>query len=199
MKRTKRIIPALIATSVLLAGLAGPSATANQFTGSIAFGAAGVTTDNPVLALATTFSLTDPFATTATGEYAALGVVDLMPVHFNGFRFNPPVGAVTPLWTFDIGTTVFSFDAITETSTWVPRGNTGEWVVLGTGIASISGFDNTPGTWTLNLSDSGNMVVAFDSTAAVQTRRTVPDGANSVILLGGALTVFGLYARKFPC
>lgn len=196
MKRKKRIIPALIATSVLLAGLAGPSATANEFTGSIAFGAAS-TTDNPMLGLATTFSLTDPFATTETGEYATLGVTDLMPVQFNGFRFNPPVGAVTPLWTFDIGTTVFSFDATSETSTWVPRDNSGEWVILGTGIASISGFDNTPGTWTLNLSDSGNMVVAFDSTAAVET--TVPDGANSVTLLGGVLTVLGLYGRKFPC
>lgn len=183
-------MPALAAAAGLIAGLAGPGAAANQFTGSIAFSADGVTTDNPVLGLATTFSLTHPFATTETGEYATLGVTDPTPVHFNGFRFNPPVGAVTPLWTFDIGTTVFSFDATSETSTWVTHGNTGEWVILGTGIASISGFDNTPGSWTLNLSDSGNMVVAFDSTAAVQkTQRTVPDGANSVTLLGGALTV----------
>ena len=155
----------------------------------------GVTTDNPVLGLATTFSLTDAYALKATGEYATLGVTDFAPVTFNGFKFNPAVGAVTPLWTFDIGSTVLSFDATSETSTWVPSGNTGEWVILGTGIASISGFDNTAGSFTVNLSDSGNMVVAFDSTAAVPP--AVPDGGSTVTLLGGVLTVLGLLSASF--
>ena len=197
MKRSNRIVHALVTAAGLIAGFAGTGASANQFSGSIDFGAVGVTTDNPVLGLATTFSLADPYALKATGEYATLGVTDFTPVTFHGFKFNPPVGAVTPLWTFDIGLTVFSFDATSETSTWVPGSNTGEWVILGTGIASISGFDNTPGSFTVNLSDSGNMVVAFDSTAAVQ--RAVPDGGSAVTLLGGALTALGLFVRKFPC
>ena len=197
MKKANRIIPSLVAASVLITVIASPSAMANQFTGAIDFGAVGVTTDNPVLGLATTFSLTGAYALKAVGEYATLGVADFTPVTFNGFKFNPPVGAVTPLWTFDIGSTVLSFDATSETSTWVARGNAGEWDILGSGIASISGFDNTPGTFTVNLSDSGNMVVAFDSTAAVQP--AVPDGGSAVTLLGGALTVLGLFVRKFPC
>ena len=197
MKRHKKIIPAIIAASVLVAAFSGASAYANQFFGSLAFGSLGVTTDNSVLADATTFSLTNPYAESATGEYATLGVTDLMPVTFNGFKFNPPVGAITPLWTFTIGSTVFSFDATSETATFVPGNGAGEWAVIGTGIASITGFNNTPATWTLNLSDSGNMVVAFDATEAVQPQLpSVPDGSKTVTLLGGALTMLGLVGRK---
>lgn len=195
MKRSHRIIPPLITAAALVASFAGASAYANEFTGSLAFGSLGVTTDNPVLQDATTFSLTDPYAESATGEYATLGVTDLTPVTFNGFKFNPPVGAITPLWTFDIASTVFSFDAVSETSTFVPGNGAGEWVIIGAGIASITGFDNTPATWTLNLSDSGNMSIAFDATSS-ELPPSVPDGSKTVTLLGGALTMLGLYGRK---
>jgi hypothetical protein len=197
MKRYKGFLPAIVTVSALVAGFAGPGAYANQFVGSLGFGSLGVTTDNPTLANATSFSLTDPYAESATGEYAALGITDLTPVTFNGFKFNPPVGAITPLWTFDIGTTVLSFAATSETATWVPGIGAGEWVVIGSGIASITGFNNTPATWTLNLSDSGNMVVAFDATEAA-TPQSVPDGSKTVTLLGGALTMLGLVGRKQP-
>jgi hypothetical protein len=198
MKKLNHIIPALLSAAAFLALFASQNARANpEFSGSIAFGSSGVTTDNPVLQLATDFTLVKPYADMATGEYATLGITNLTPVTFNGFKFNPPVGAVDPLWTFDVGSTVVSFDAISETSTFVPKGTAGEWVILGNGIASISGFANTPGNFTVNLSDSGTMVVAFDSTAAALP--AVPDGGSPVALLGGALTVLGLCSRKFSC
>jgi hypothetical protein len=195
MKQSTNIIPALVIASSLVAGLAGSNALAGEFSGSIAFGATGVTTDNSILADASTFSLTDAYVTSATGEYATLGATAFTPATFNGFTFNPPVASVDPLWTFDIGSTVFSFDATSLTSTWLPGVDNGEWVILGSGIASMTGFEDTPGEWTLNLSDSGNLSVGFDATAAT----TAPDGGTTVTLLGFALTAMGLYLRKFPC
>jgi hypothetical protein len=195
MKKSLRIIPPIVTTLTLAAALAGTTAYANEFSGSLAFGSLGVTTDNPTLQSATTFSLTSPYADDATGIYATLGVTNQTPVAFSGFKFNPPVGAITPLWTFDIGPTVFSFDAISETATFVPGNGAGEWVIIGTGVASITGFDNTPATWTLNLSDSGNMSLAFDATSA-ELPPSVPDGGKAVTLLGGALTMLGLYGRR---
>jgi len=163
----------------------------------------GVTTDNSVLRHATTFSLTDAFVVQALGEYHTLGVPTFQGVTFNGFTFNPPVASVTPLWTFTFGGSTFSFDATSVESTWVQGVtgiSTGEWDIIGTGIGSITGFSATPGTFTINLSDSGNMAVAFDSTAAVTApTESLPDGGNSVALLGGALTVLGLFSRKFSC
>lgn len=195
MKKSLRIIPPLITTMALAWALAGTDAYANEFTGSLAFGSLGVTTDNSVLQNATSFSLTSPYADDATGVYATLGVTNQTPVTFTGFKFNPPVGAITPLWTFDIGSTVFSFDATSETATFVPGNGAGEWVIIGTGMASITGFDNTPANWTVNLSDSGNMSIAFDATSA-ELPPSVPDGGKTVTLLGGALTMLGLYGRR---
>ena len=197
MKNIIKIIPTVLTTTAVIAGLVGTSANANQFSGSIAFSAAGVTTDNSVLPSATTFSLTGAFTTAETGEYALLGVADFTPVNFNGFKFNPPVASVTPLWVFNIGSTSFSFDATSVDSQWVNGVGGGEWVITGTGIASITGFTDTPGTWTVNLSDSGNMSVGFDATAAVRQPNTVPDGGATLSLLGGAFLLLHTYSRKF--
>lgn len=199
MKRRIKYLPVIAAASVLVAGMNAPSALANEFLGSIDFSADGVTTDNPILANATTFSLTGVTVASDTGEYATLGATNNTPVDFTGFKFNPPVGTVTPLWTFDIGSTVFSFDSTSFSSVWNPGISNGEWVILGQGVASISGFSDTPGTWTMNLSDSGNLTVGFDSTAAAVPVSTVPDGGNAAILLGGALSAIGLLHRKFAC
>jgi hypothetical protein len=197
MKNITKIVPGIMITSVLAAVLAGSSASANQFTGSIAFSSSGVTTDNPTLSSATTFGLTGAFTTQTTGEYSLLGIVDFQPVAFNGFRFNPPVASVIPLWTLTIGTTVASFDATTVSSLWDTTVGGGEWVITGSGMASITGFTDTPGTWTVNLSDSGNRSIAFDATADANPR--VPDGGSTMTLLGGAIMGLSMLARKFAC
>jgi hypothetical protein len=198
MKNITKIVPGILIRSVLATVLAGSSASANQFTGSIAFSSSGVTTDNPSLQSATTFGLTGAFTTQTTGEYSLLGIVDFQPVTFNGFRFNPPVASVLPLWSLTIGTTVASFDATTVTSLWDTTVGGGEWVITGRGMASITGFTDTPGTWTVNLSDSGNRSIAFDATADANPRG-VPDGGSTMTLLGGAIMGLSMLARKFAC
>jgi len=199
MKHTIKAIPPLLCVAAVCAvALTGTNANANQFTGSIAFGSSSVTTDNAVLPLATEFGVTGAFTTATTGIYSTLGVLDFQPVTFSGFTFNPPVSSVTPLWTFDLGARVFSLDATSVSSSWLTTVGGGEWIISGRGMASITGYTDTPGTWTVNLSTSGNLSLGFDSTADV-IPTSVPDTAGTGTLLGGALMGLGLLRRKFAC
>jgi hypothetical protein len=171
--------------------LAGPGANANQITGSIGFGASGVTINSPNLASASSFEVSDPFTTVETGTYAAVPMFD--SVTFNGFVFNPPVASVIPLWTFDIGSTVYGFDATSVTSTWDAALN--EWDIGGQGMALITGYTPTAGTWNVNLSQSGASFV-FDSSAATPA---VPDGGSTMAFLGTIILGMGAFGRKFYC
>jgi hypothetical protein len=185
------------ATAFCVLALASPSAKANLITGSIGFGASGVTVDNPSLALATTFSVSNPFTTVETGTYSTVPMFTF--VTFNGFKFNPSVASITPLWTFDIGPvgnqTVYSFDATSVMAAY--DAPLREWDIGGNGLAMVTGFTTTPGTWNVNLSQSGASFV-FDSSAAA-TAVSVPDGGAGMILPGAAfigLMVFGRKSRR---
>jgi len=171
--------------------LAAPNANANVITGSIGFGATGVSIDSLNLATATTFTVANPFATTRSGTYASVPL--FQSVTFDGFAFNPPIASVTPLWTFDIGPTVYSFDATTVTSSFNSADD--EWDIGGEGMAMVTGYADTAGTWNVNLSQSGSSFV-FDSSAAVDS---VPDGGPTLALLGGAVLGLSAFARKFTC
>jgi hypothetical protein len=194
MKRKIKHIPILCAAAFCAAVLAGPSAKANLITGSIGFGASGVTVDNVNLAFATTFSVSNPFTTVETGTYASVPM--FTSVTFNGFKFNPAVASITPLWTFNIGPagnqTVYSFDATTVTSMY----NTPlhEWDIGGQGLALATGFTTTPGTWNVNLSQSGASFV-FDSSEAAAPI-SVPDGGSTAMLLGASFLCVAGVSRK---
>ena len=181
--------------AICAALLSGPGAMANSINGSIAFSADGVTVNNADLADATSFSVTDPYvAYGATGAYTA--VPGLTPVTFNGFTFNPPVSSVDPLWVFATGTgvntVVYSFDATSVAAYW--NAAIGEWDIGGKGIAMITGYAPTDGTWTVTLSQT-DASFAFDATSGAQA--SVPDGGSGAILLGGAFLGLGACARKF--
>src|SRR5208282_3529846 len=106
---------------------------ANSITGSIGFGASGVTVDSPNLATATDFEVAHPFTSTESGTYSTVPM--FMSVTFNGFQFNPPAAGVTPLWTFDVGSTVYGFDATSVLSSY--NSSLEEWDIGGRGIATI--------------------------------------------------------------
>jgi hypothetical protein len=192
MKNLTRL--SLITTAIVTMALLAPAAQANEISGSIGFGSLGVNlTGGTDLASASSFSLNSPFITTETGVYS--GVPILTPVTFNGFQFNPPVSSVTPLWTFSVGTgpaTIdYSFDATSVTSSF--NSSLDEWDIGGSGIAMVTGYTATPGTWNVNLSQSGASVV-FDSSAAVSP--SVPDGGSTLLLLGSGLVCMAGVARK---
>jgi hypothetical protein len=178
---------AVLATAFLTPGL-----RANEISGSIGFGSLGVSITGADLASATSFTVSDPFITTETGVYS--GAPLLTPITFNGFQFNPPVASVTPLWTFDVGAVNYSFDATSMTSFYDTTLR--QWDIGGNGIAMVTGFTATPGTWNVNLSQSGASIV-FDSSAAASPG--VPDGGSTLLLLGGGFVVLAKFGRKLTC
>ena len=198
MKRKRRTIPTLCAAAFCAVVLAAPSAKANSITGSIGFGASGVTVNSANLQTATDFSVTGPYTDVELGSYAA--VPTFTPVTtFNGFVFNPPVASVTPLWTFDLGPvgdqTVYSFDATSVTSSF--NSTLDEWDIGGYGMAMVTGYSATEGSWNVNLSQSGESFV-FDSSEA-PLPQGVPDGGSTVMLLGSAFLGLAVFGRKPIC
>jgi hypothetical protein len=191
MTRTIKTVPIIISAAAFCAVvLAGPSAKANAITGSIGFGASGVTINSLTLASASSFEVSNPFTTVETGTYATVPMFE--SVSFNGFVFNPPVASVIPLWTFDIGATVYSFDATSVTSSF--NSSLNEWDIGGRGMAMITGYSPTAGTWNVNLSQSGTSFV-FDSSAAA----LVPDGGSTMAFLGTIFLGVGVFGRKLGC
>ena len=79
-----------------------------------------------------------------------------------------------------------SVDALTQTG--LQRngggGSTQSLILQGTGVAHITGFENTPGAWiiTVNTADGG---VTFSFSASSSA---TPDGGTTVVLLGTALS-----------
>jgi hypothetical protein len=194
MKRKIKTIPIIIGAAALCAVvLASPCARANFITGSIGFGASGVTINSTELATATSFAVASPIVEVRSQDY--LAVPEFTPVTFNGFVFNPPVPSVTPLWTFDVGAVVYSFDATSVSSSF--NHVLDEWDIGGSGMAMVTGYSDTVGTWNVNLSQSGASFV-FDSSAAA-TPQAVHDGGSTMAVLGSVFLGLGGFARKLNC
>ncbi len=158
--------------------------------GTIDFnGAASTNTGDLATATAfTSFSgVTVSSAVPPSGSYSGLGGQAVTTM--NGFVFNPPSG-VNPLWSFTIGSVTYSFNlftaqAVTQTANFLN--------VQGTGMAFITGYDPTPGEFSITLtSANGRPATAFSFTAET----AVPDGGSAVALLGIALTVIEALRRK---
>jgi hypothetical protein len=210
MKHSIKAIPIIYAAAFCAAVLSAPSAEANAIPidGSIAFNVSGVVPNNTVLALATSFYVDSPIVTGGPtindmayvgeipqGSYSSVPLDTIAA--FTPFTFTQP-GSVDPLWTFTIGSGVsaitYSFDATSIVADW--NAGRSEWDIGGSGMAMITGFIPTAGTWTINLSQTDSSF-AFDATTGASA--TVPDGGSNAILLGGAflgLAVFGRKARR---
>ncbi len=117
---------------------------------------------------------------TGVGSFANPGLM-------NNYTFSPPQGAVTPLWSLDYNGIVYSFDATTMTANFNVLQN--EWVIGGTGLASITGYATTSGSWNADVGAEGSSFF-FGSAAAV------PDGGLTVMLLGGSMMAMTLIRRK---
>lgn len=195
-----------LTTAVLaaLALLTAHSAGAVSISGDIAFGTApgafwtpanaalvsgpGITTANAAGIRFTNgsnpSSIDDGIVTTGFGDYA--GVVPGTFVDFNNFVFSPLVSG-TQLWTFSSGSNTYSF---TMSTISIVNQTTSIISLEGTGIASITGLDDTAGTFTLTLNQSGR-AFSFSSSAAV-----VPVPAALWLFASGLLGLVGTARRK---
>jgi hypothetical protein len=188
MKIKTRLV--LTTTAILASACLAPSLQANEITGSIGFGSYGVNIVGPDLADASSFTVTDPFISQESGAYTSVPLAT--PVTFNGFQFNPPVPSVSPLWTFSVGAINYSFDATSVTNYY--DATLRQWDIGGSGLAMVSGYSATPGTWNVNLSQSGATIV-FDSSAAASP--SVPDNSSTMLLLGGGFMGLAGIGRKW--
>lgn len=177
-------------TRSLLAGLlvlgGAGAAQAVAINGSIGFAGVPVTDTGDLLNATAFTSFANVTVESEDGDYA--GTVGTS-VTFNPFTFDPGLAPspVAPQWTFTIGPVTYSFDledvaVIAQTSSTL--------ALEGSGIAKITGFDDTPGDWTLSANRSG-LSFSFSSTAST----VVPDGGSAVALLGLGLGLVGI-ARK---
>lgn len=190
MKRCK-----LLVGVVVVAVLAPWRLSATPITGSIAFeGQAHV---NDSITAFTSYS--DPSGTPDTeptvkanwqiGDYA--DVTAGTAATWTPFTFNPPAGSVTPLWNMSYGGRTYSFSA---TSMAVSSSST-EVDISGTGIAHITGFDDTYGTWTVTATGGSSVVFTFGATTTA-SGNPVPDGGTTILLLGLALAAIAMLGRK---
>jgi hypothetical protein len=113
---------------------------------------------------------------------------------FNDFTFIGDgaaatlVGTDSPIWTITIGATTYSFDLLTLTDGHV---DSGSMSFTGTGIAHITGFDDTPASFGLEGSGTG-----FDFILSSSTTATIPEGGNTAVLFAFGLALIGVMTLR---
>jgi hypothetical protein len=139
-----------------------------------------------------TIHFVDPWhSLAATGSYAV--VLTGTNTTFNDFTFIGDgvaatlIGTDSPLWTFTIGATAYSFDLLALTDGHVDAGS---MTFTGSGIAHITGFDDTPVSFALEGAGTGfNFTLSSSATAAV------PEGSTTVVMLALGLVLVGMVRR----
>lgn len=159
----RRVSAVLMTVACVLAGFGAQGAGQLPYiNGSISFtGNAGM---DATISSATKFTnFANVIAVAATnGSYAPLG--NGAPATWTPFVFDPSTMPVTPLWTCSSNGVTYSFDA---TSMAVVFSSSNFLDIQGTGIAHITGYADTPGTWTIGVQQIGASVSFSASTASL--------------------------------
>jgi len=177
----------LAAVLFALVGASGYNVeAANYINGQIQFNG-GATLDTGNLATATAFtSIFGPGGPstmpqvlgggTQTLDYSS--VPDGTPVNFSTFSFS--AASVTPLWSFAVGTTAYSFDA---TSVTVAFQSSYFLDITGTGVAHITGFNDTTGVWEVTDTGAGGTPVFTFGAATDLSGNPTPEPSTTALLL----------------
>lgn len=132
-------------------------------------------------------SIVNPTVATDTQDYGAIPVSTAAT--FNLFTFSP-LSAPNPEWSVTFGSKTYSF---TFSSVTTILAFPDFLSIAGTGTADITGYQPTPGTWTITDTKTGQSAITFSSATSVAP---VPDGGMTASLLGLALGCGGLFVRK---
>lgn len=173
---------------------------ANPISGTISFsGAASASESGGV----TTFAPNSPWLDVlGTGDYSLTTLSDATfnPISYTGTGTAATLtGAVDPLWTLTVLGATYSFNLTSLDSADVTDGSV---AMNGTGVANITGFDATDASWSLEgagANETFTIDFTTTSTTSGDAGGSVPDGGMTVAMLGLALGICGLFARKFQC
>ena len=170
-----------------------PAAFAIQIDGSIAFD--GSTSLNAPVPAATSFDTFDNAKVsqgTQTGDYLGTG---LTPVTFMPLDFTTPT--LGQLWSFSMGSTDYSFmvDSISEVSLNNLTGGLFQLAVSGTGMAMITGFEDTTGYFSLTTTGNSSQTDLGFAGFSFTTAR-VPDAASTIALLGLGMVALVTFQRR---
>jgi hypothetical protein len=191
----RRAFPARAPIALLLGSLnlgTAIAAHAQPISGTINFTGGAVL--NGSLETATTFtsyfgngvSLPTVLGGSQTGDYQFVPAgtqVMLDPFSFD--PFNPSSVVSIPLWSFSVNATKYSF---TATSIFVVQQSPHFLNIEGAGIASITGFADTPATWSFTDTGSGaGPSFNFGGSMAVVPEPSITPLATALPLLGCAL------------
>src|ERR1700688_275700 len=190
-----KTVLAVLATGLLSCGLLCQQAGANQINGSVLFsGAATVSGDSGPGT--TTISFANPSWTVVSGlgNYSTFGT----PATFTSFSFTGTGTGATlsgpgiPQGTFTFGTLTYSFDLLALVNGITTSGT---MAISGTGIAHITGLDDTPISWTLaGSANDFTFDLSGSNTPPPGPGVPAPEGGSAVSLLGIALV--GLEALR---
>lgn len=171
----------------LLATLAG-SAIAAPIVGQIDIGAFAVTPTINFTTNSVSFTPASPannaIVNGADGDYS--GLLGQMASYHN-FVYDPFVGPQTIWSTAGASFSLVGVTSITETANGL--------ILTGYGTASLSGFDDTAGTWSFSA-DRARSTAKFTFSSTVISPINVPDSGSTVALLGAGLVVMGLVSRR---
>lgn len=198
MKKTMFILGMI----VILMGFMTLNAHATYITGSIDFHADQVTLDTSNVTTATEIMSisNDLHVANAGGTYATLlggtSPDTSTPAAYTlPLVFQPQNSTPFTLWSFTSAGKTYSF----ETTKWNPNAviNSGGSQFLnlsGQGIASITGYNDTPGTWSIAITSSGSSKFDFET---ANSASPVPEPSTLFLLGAGliGLVAFGKKAR----
>jgi hypothetical protein len=179
------------ASVAFAATLLASSAFAAPINGTIDIFVGIVPLNTPYLATATGtgssyFGLVSP---TSSGDFAPYA---FSFVQYNAFTWSPASTPITPLWSFWAGSfDLLSLNIDTHTAT--------DLDLSGTGVLHLNGFDDTPGTWTYQITTTNTKhpQLAFLFQSSNTATPDVPENSMTGMLLGLGLIAIGAAARRF--
>ncbi len=178
-----------VLAAVALVGVSAVSASAAPIVGSIGISGPATPSGGATWGTATGVDFGTPVEVDGGTQFGAYASVPAnTPVTMTDFSFSPVLSPspVNPLWTFSYLGNIYSF-RMTSVAVVFQGGN--NLLLQGTGILSITGYDDTEGVWDFS-GQSTAQSFNFSSTAGA-----VPEPA-SLALLGAALLGAGIARRR---